>query len=140
MKSGITSRENAGLFTDSTLALDPETGKLAWYYQHMTRDVWDMDWPFERTLLDVTSKGRKRRAVATIGKLGILDVLDAKTGEYLFSYDMGMQNLITGIDPVTGQKSTHPALEPDPAKPVRICPFSIGCGTGRRRHTTARQG
>ncbi len=118
--------ENAGLYTDSTLALDPDTGRLAWHFQHMTRDVWDMDWSFERTVASLPVNGKPRRVVMTMGKQAILDVLDARTGKYLFSHDLGLQDLITAIDPETGFKTSDPALEPDPEKPVFMCPFATG--------------
>ena len=38
---------NDALYTDSTLALDADTGKLKWHFQHVHRDVWDLDWVFE---------------------------------------------------------------------------------------------
>jgi len=126
LPNGKVSRANSGLYTDTTLALDPDTGKLVWHYQHMARDVWDLDWSFERMLFDISYNGSKLRVVATMGKLGILDVLDARTGKYLFSYDVGMQNLVTGIDPHTGRKITDPEKDPRPNRPVDICPFSIG--------------
>lgn len=117
---------NNALYTDSTLALDPGTGKLVWYYQHMARDVWDMDWGFERQVIDLDLPSGRRRVVVTMGKLGILDVLDAKTGDYLFSYDMGFQNLVRSINPRTGRKITDPALEPRNGEPVHICPHATG--------------
>ena len=40
------------LYSNSTVALDPETGQLIWYYQHLPRDNWDLDHVFERFLLD----------------------------------------------------------------------------------------
>jgi alcohol dehydrogenase (cytochrome c) len=114
------------LYTDSTLAIDPDTGKLKWYYQHMRRDVWDMDWAFERAILSSAAPGVPRRMVATVGKLGILDLIDAKTGKYIYSYDLGFQNLVTRIDAKSGDKITDPALEPEYGKPKVICPFSVG--------------
>ncbi|GIT59689.1 MAG: hypothetical protein Ct9H300mP19_16370 [Dehalococcoidia bacterium] len=36
-----------------------------------------------------------------MGKLGILDAVDAAPGEYLFSMDMGLQNVVDAIDPKT---------------------------------------
>jgi alcohol dehydrogenase (cytochrome c) len=124
--SGPRRHVNSGLYTDSTLALNPDTGKLVWYYQHMARDVWDLDWAFERILATLTINSKPMRVVMTMGKLGILDVLDAKRGRYLFSYDLGLQNLVTAIDPVTGWKTTNPALEPDPMHTKFICPYAIG--------------
>ena len=39
------------LYTNSTLALDPDTGEMAWYFQHLPRDTWDLDHPFERMIV-----------------------------------------------------------------------------------------
>jgi len=41
---------NDGLYTDSTLAINPDTGKLVWYFQHQPNDQWDLDWVFERVV------------------------------------------------------------------------------------------
>jgi alcohol dehydrogenase (cytochrome c) len=109
------------LFTDATLALDPDTGKLAWYYQHMPGDVWDLDWAFERTVI---GQG-KDKIVLTGGKIGMFDALDARTGQYLWSFDLGLQNLVTKVDPKTGRKSYDPPLMPELA-PKLICPAASG--------------
>lgn len=118
--------KNAALYTDTTLALNPDTGELVWHYQHMARDVWDLDWPFERMLVTLPSKQGDREVVVTMGKIGILDVVNAKTGEYIYSFDLGLQNIVTKIDPITGWKTTDPALEPDSKELKTICPFALG--------------
>jgi alcohol dehydrogenase (cytochrome c) len=59
---------NSALYTSSTLALNPETGKLAWHYQHVPGESLDLDEVFERVLVD--SGGLK--LVFTIGKAGVL--------------------------------------------------------------------
>ena len=41
----------ADLYSNSTVALNPDTGKLAWYYQHLPGDDWDQDYTHERTLV-----------------------------------------------------------------------------------------
>lgn len=126
---------NDGLFTDSTIALRPETGQLAWYYQHLQRDVWDVDWAFERTIATLVIDGKPRRTVTTAGKLNIFDTLDAATGEYLFSYDVGLQNLIQSIDPTTGVKTVRRDLvELKPNVPQTSCPSTLG---GRNWMATA---
>lgn len=117
---------NDALYTNSTLALDPNTGKLAWYYQHLANDQWDLDWAFERTLTTMKVGGKDRRVVMNVGKMGILDALDAKTGAYLFSIDAGTQNVIAGIDPKTGAKLIDPAKIPDISRPALICPSVSG--------------
>jgi alcohol dehydrogenase (cytochrome c) len=40
----------ADLYSNSTVALDPATGKLSWYYQHLPADDWDSDYTHEREL------------------------------------------------------------------------------------------
>lgn len=117
---------NDALYTDSTVALDPDTGKLVWYYQHLANDQWDLDWVFERTLTTMKIGGKDRRVVMNIGKMGILDALDAKTGEYLFSIDAGTQNVIASIDPKTGVKNIDPSKIPDVTRPALICPSVSG--------------
>jgi alcohol dehydrogenase (cytochrome c) len=114
------------LYTDTTLALDPDSGKLVWFYQHAPADVWDLDWAFERSIITLPLLGGPRKVVVTSGKTAIIDVLDAKTGQYLWSQDMGLQNLVTAIDPKTGRKSYNPALTPEPGKPKLVCPSTIG--------------
>ena len=66
------------LFTDSTLAIDPDTGKLEWHFQHLSNDQWDYDWAFTRTLVRLTPGGKL--LVGTGGKQAVYDYLDAKTG------------------------------------------------------------
>jgi alcohol dehydrogenase (cytochrome c) len=123
---------NEALYTDATIALDPETGKLVWYYQHEKNDQLDHDWVFERQIMDMMVGGVKRRVVITAGKQAIYEVLDAKTGKYLFSMDLGMQNTIDSIDPVTGEKHISPAAIPAPNEVLQglrkegICPNAAG--------------
>ena len=114
------------LYTDSTLAVDPNTGKLVWYYQHFPDDQWDLDWAFERQLIDLDIDGVRRRVVITSGKIGIYDALDARTGKFLFSIDLGLQNIVTAIDPVTGEKRVNTALYPNDGKVKLVCPHGAG--------------
>jgi len=122
--AGISS--NDGLYTDSTVALRPDTGALAWYYQHQSRDVWDLDWVFEQSLVTLQIAGRPRKLVVTGGKTAMFDALDAGTGAFVFSTDLGLQNLVTAVNPVTGTKSVSPGLQPEAGKPKLLCPNSVG--------------
>ena len=122
------------LYTDSTLALNPDTGKLVWHSQHVKRDVWDLDWVFEQSLLTLPVNGKPTDVVVSGGKAAIFDAMDRATGKYVFSRDLGVQNIITAIDPETGEKTTNPALEPEPGKTKLLCPNANG---GRNWPTTA---
>ncbi|HUA20824.1 MAG TPA: PQQ-binding-like beta-propeller repeat protein [Bryobacteraceae bacterium] len=114
------------LYTDSTLALDPDTGKLVWHAQHMKRDVWDLDWVFEQSLLTLPVNGKPTELVVTGGKTAIFDAMDRATGKHVFSRDLGLQNIVTGIDPETGEETKNPALEPEPGKTKLLCPDANG--------------
>jgi len=126
---------NDALFGDTTLALDPHTGKLVWYFQHMKNNQWDLDWVFERVIAEIDLKGERRRVIMTSGKEGLFEMLDAKTGRYLTTVDMGLQNFVTRIDPKTGDKTINPNLIPgglDHA--ITVCPHG---GGGRNWNPTA---
>ena len=66
-------------YANSTVALDVDTGKLAWYFKHAPGESLDLDEVFERVLVD--DGGQK--LVFSAGKDGILWKLDRKTGKYL---------------------------------------------------------
>jgi len=117
---------NDGLYTDSTVALRPDTGTLAWYFQHQKRDVWDLDWVFEQSLVTLEVNGQPKKVVITGGKTAMFDALDAASGRFVFSKDLGVQNLVSAVDPVTGEKRVSPALQPRAGKAELLCPNSVG--------------
>jgi alcohol dehydrogenase (cytochrome c) len=117
---------NDGLYTDSTVALDPATGKLVWYYQHMNRDVWDLDWAFDQVLLTLPVHGKPTKLDVTGGKIMIFDAVNRANGKYEFSKDLGLQTLVSAIDPKTGKKIINPALEPEANVTKHFCPHSGG--------------
>lgn len=107
------------LYTNSTLALDPDTGEMKWYFQHLPRDNWDLDHAFERMIVrtQVTPNpeevpwinpnlrsGETRKVLTGIpGKTGIVWTLDAETGEFLWARPTVYQNVMTDIDVETGR-------------------------------------
>jgi alcohol dehydrogenase (cytochrome c) len=118
-KPGIT---NDALYTNATIAINPDTGKLVWHYQHLSNDQWDLDWAFERQIVRLQA----RKLVITAGKPGMYDALEAATGKYAFSFDMGLQNFITSIDLKTGAKTVDPNLIPGTGEPIVVCPHAVG--------------
>ena len=117
---------NDALYTDSTVALHPESGALAWYFQHQKRDVWDLDWVFEQSLVTMRVNGKPQKLVVTGGKTALFDAVDAATGAFAFSADVGLQNVVTAIDPRTGEKTVNPAVQPEAGKAKFLCPNSFG--------------
>ena len=117
---------NAGLYTDSTLALDPDTGELKWHFQHFPNDQWDLDWSFERHLLKLPVAGQLQTVLVTGGKIGIYDIIEAGNGGYVGSFDLGMQDIVTRIDPETGKKHINPKALPSRDKITSVCPHADG--------------
>jgi alcohol dehydrogenase (cytochrome c) len=85
-------------YANSTLALDPETGKMKWWFQHAPGESLDLDEVFERVLID----HGEQKTLMTIGKAGILWKLDRVTGKFIDARETVFQNVWDGIDPKTG--------------------------------------
>jgi alcohol dehydrogenase (cytochrome c) len=112
------------LYCNSTLALDADTGKLAWYYQHIAGDDWDSDWTQERVLFTSRfdpdpeavkwfnpniPRGQERDMVASVGEGGGLWVLDRSNGEFLWAIPFPAVDTplfsISDVDVTTGRTS-----------------------------------
>jgi alcohol dehydrogenase (cytochrome c) len=100
----------------------------------MQNDQFDFDWVFDRVVGTITRGGKTQRVVMTGNKPGLFDAVDAATGKYVNTVDMGLQNFITKIDPVTGAKTQNPDLIPDKTKVRYVCPHG---GGGRNWQPTA---
>ncbi len=111
------------LYANSTVALNPNTGKLAWYFQHAPGESFDLDEVFERVLVDIGDQ----KVSLSAGKAGILWKLDRKTGQYLGHKEMVVQTVWASIDPKTGTpKYRTDLLEMQINKPVNVCPSTEG--------------
>jgi alcohol dehydrogenase (cytochrome c) len=95
---GMSARD-AALYTNSTLAIRPDTGEIAWHFQHVPGETIDMEVGFERVLIEVD--GTKR--LYTIGKDGILWQLDPATGKFLGLAETQAQTIYSHVDKTTGQ-------------------------------------
>jgi alcohol dehydrogenase (cytochrome c) len=112
------------LYTDSTIALNPDTGKMVWHFQHQPNDQWDYDWAFGHILFKLTPQAKT--LVITGGKQAIFDAMEADNGKYAFSVDLGVQDVVTSIDPVTGAKRINPRLIPGGGDAITTCPHAGG--------------
>ncbi|HYR85894.1 MAG TPA: PQQ-binding-like beta-propeller repeat protein [Terriglobia bacterium] len=133
---------NKHLYHNSTLALNADTGKIVWYYQHIV-DHWDLDHPFERMLVDTAvapsardvmwinpkiKPGERRKVITGIpGKTGVVYTLDRKTGEFLWARPTVYQNVISSIDGNTGEVTVNGEVTFNAINQSRVvCPGSTG--------------
>jgi alcohol dehydrogenase (cytochrome c) len=84
--------EGDNLFTCSLIALDVETGKMAWYYQTSPHDTHDWDATRTPVLVDAPFDGRPRKLVMQATTNGYFFVLDRVTGEHLLTGKLGEVN------------------------------------------------
>jgi alcohol dehydrogenase (cytochrome c) len=130
------------LYHTSTLALNADTGKIVWHYQHIV-DHWDFDHPFDRILVDTEvapaagqvawvnpniRPGEVRKVLTGIpGKTGIVYTLDRRTGEFLWAEPTVKQTVVESIDGATGKVNMNPAsvfTHDDQA--IELCPAFTG--------------
>ncbi|HEV2856944.1 MAG TPA: PQQ-binding-like beta-propeller repeat protein [Solirubrobacterales bacterium] len=82
------SRPGRNLYTDSMLKLDPDTGKLLWYYQETPHDIYG--WDFQNSPI-VTESGNREVAIGS-GKAGFVVAVDVKTGKLVWRMHVGIHN------------------------------------------------
>ena len=104
-------RPGDNLYTDSIVALDVRTGKLAWYYQAVPHDVRDYDVTHAAPVFTTTIGGQERTLIALTGKDGLMRVLDRDSHQLLYSV------------PFTTREN---AEGPISATFTRICPGLLG--------------
>jgi len=119
--------DGAVLYTDSTLALNADTGKIVWYRQFLPRDNWNLDHVFEQILVDINFDNRPRQALLAIGKPGIIWALDRRTGEFLWARETTKQTVYRSFDPETGQTALNESLIPQKLEETKfVCPSFYG--------------
>ena len=106
------SRQGANLWTASIVALNPDTGKLAWYFQASPHDTHDWDNVETPVLFDAAIDGKPRKLLAQAARCGWFFVLDRTNGKNLVSKPFsGTGNWAKGVD-AKGQPIPDPAKEP----------------------------
>ncbi len=104
-------RAGANLFTASIVALNPDTGKMVWYFQASPHDTHDWDATQTAVLIDGQIDGKPRKLIAQASRNGKFFVLDRATGKALVSSDYIRTNWATGFDD-KGQPVANPAKDP----------------------------
>lgn len=114
---------DAALYTNSTLAINPQTGKIAWHYQHVSGETLDMDTAFERVLVDIN----KEKLLFTIGKDGILWKLNRETGKFIDYVETIFQNIFEPLDKNSGKLTYRPdIISANIGDAISFCPGIYG--------------
>jgi acido-empty-quinoprotein group A len=101
------------LYTCSIVALNPDTGKMAWYFQASPHDTHDWDAVQTPVLFDGTIEGRPRKLLAQASRNGYFFVLDRTNGKNVLSRPYQPVNWATGLDK-RGQPIRNPDKDPKP--------------------------
>ncbi len=118
------------LFTDSMLAVDPETGRIKWHFQYTPNDAWDYDGMATPILVDLAIDGTPTKAAIVSNRNGFFYAIDRTDGRFLYAIPLvdGI-NWTSGLDPVTGRPSINEAMKPK-AGGKRIEPIVPGLEGG----------
>ena len=120
-----TERKGDNLYSNSVVALDPDTGRLRWYFQFTPHDLNDWDATETPVLVDATFRGQPRKLLLHGNRNGFFYVLDRLTGEFLLAEPFVKQlTWATGIDP-NGRPILAPNQAPT-AEGTRTCPAVTG--------------
>jgi len=82
--------EGDNLFTCAVIAVNVDTGKMAWYYQTSPHDMHDYDSAQTPILVDGIFNGKMRKLVLTAARNGYYFTLDRLTGEHLVTTKYGL--------------------------------------------------
>ncbi len=106
-------REGDNLYTCSIVALNPDTGKLAWYFQPSPHDVHDWDAVETPVLFDAEFKGKQRKLLAQASRNSFFFVLDRTNGQHLVTAPFIDQTWASGVDS-RGRPIAKPEAAPSP--------------------------
>ena len=119
------SRKGDNLYTCSIVAINPDTGKLVWYYQVSPHDVHDWDAVETPVLVDTTIEGQPRKLLLQASRNGYFFVLDRTNGQHILTRAfIDTLNWTKGLN-AKGQPIPNPAKFPSPDG-VLVSPASSG--------------
>jgi quinoprotein glucose dehydrogenase len=112
-------RPGNNLFSNTTVALDAQTGKLKWYFQNIRHELWDYNLPPAPGLIDIVKDGKTIPALAQVGKSGFMFILNRENGEPVH----GIEERPMAKADVPGE--WYPPTQPIPVKPGPVARVSM---------------
>ncbi len=119
-----TLRPGKNLYTDSVVALNPDTGKIKWSFQYTPNDTWDYDGTNETVMTNVDYKGVSHKAIVSASRNGWFYAIDRVSGKLIYAKPFLTATSVDGVK--DGQMTTNPALRPTLDKQVFTCPSFLG--------------
>ncbi len=117
-------RPGDDLYTASLLAVDPDTGKLKWYFQFTPHDLYDYDGAETPVLVDMRYQGKPRKLLIEANRNGFIYLLDRTNGKFLSATPFAKKiNWATGVD--ANGRPIVTDLKPTPDGTL-ICPGVVG--------------
>jgi len=122
-------RPGDNLYTDSTIALDVDTGEIKSYHQYTPHDSWDWDEVSAPLLIDTEVDGRLVKTATHAGRNGYLWILDRDHDQlkFLHAFPFSNNNVFKSIDSKTGRPVVDETKRPGAKQSGEFCP-SIGGG------------
>ena len=118
-------RAGDNLFSNSLLAVNPDTGERLWHFQFTPHDVWDYDGNTQLFLVDVERDGDTTPAIVQANRNGFFYILERETGAFIDAAQYVKQLNWATLDengrPVVDPRA-NPVEEPD----YRVCPSNLG--------------
>ncbi len=117
-------RPGNNLYSDSVIAIDPNTGAIKWHYQYTRNDTWDYDGVNTAQLADITYKGKPYHALVEANRNGYFYAINRETGKLIYAVPFVHDTSIIGIK--DGQAVNNMKLRPALDKQIFTCPSFLG--------------
>jgi alcohol dehydrogenase (cytochrome c) len=135
-------RPGDNLYTVTNLAIDVDTGELAWYFQEIPDESWDYDTVNPKMLYDLTAGGVTTAVQGHFSRNGYYYTLDRANGDFIGAEAYTAVNWTAGIDPKTGMPVEYDPnvlvqtyapgksmIAGDPTSSMNVCPYFYGMPT-----------
>jgi alcohol dehydrogenase (cytochrome c) len=117
-------RAGDNLYSSGVVALDPDRGRMKWWFQYTPHDTHDWDGTQTPMLIDAAVRGRPRKLLVTANRNAFYYVLDRTTGEFITGRPFAKQTWAKGLDD-KGRPMVLPNTDPTPEGNY-VCPDAGG--------------